>query len=50
MAAEKDIPTTDLKELIALFKKEPGKWTYASAGIGTTLHHSKRFLNIEAPQ
>jgi len=48
LAARKDIPTTDLKELIALFKKEPGKWTYASAGIGTTLHLSGEMLNSMA--
>lgn len=48
LAARKDIPTTDLKELIALFKKEPGKWTYASAGIGTTLHLSGEMMNSMA--
>jgi tripartite-type tricarboxylate transporter receptor subunit TctC len=45
LVARKDIPTAELKELLALFKKEPGKYTYASAGIGTTLHLSGEMMN-----
>jgi tripartite-type tricarboxylate transporter receptor subunit TctC len=48
LAARKDIPTTDLKELIALCKKEPGKWTFASGGIGTTPHLSGEMFNSMA--
>lgn len=48
LAARKDIPTTDLKELIALFKKEPGKWTYASGGVGATPHLSGEMFNTLA--
>lgn len=45
MVGHKDIPTSNLKELLALFKKDPGKYTYASAGIGTTLHLSGEMMN-----
>jgi len=48
LTARKDIPTTDLKELIALVKKEPGKWTYASGGIGTSPHLSGEMFNTMA--
>jgi tripartite-type tricarboxylate transporter receptor subunit TctC len=48
LAARKDIPTTDLKEVIALLKKEPGKWTYATGGVGTTPHLSGEMFNSMA--
>ena len=32
------IPAKSLPELIALAKKEPGKYTYASAGVGSGIH------------
>lgn len=32
------VPAKNLKELIALAKKEPGKLTYGSAGNGSTMH------------
>ena len=32
------VPATDLKSLIALFKANPGKYSYGSSGNGTTLH------------
>jgi len=48
LAARKDIPTTDLKEVIALLKKEPGKWTYATGGVGTTPHLSGEMFNTMA--
>jgi tripartite-type tricarboxylate transporter receptor subunit TctC len=48
LCGRKDIPTTDLKELVAHFKKEPGKWTYASGGVGTTPHLSGEMFNTMA--
>ena len=46
--ARKDLPFADLKDLLATFKKEPGKYTYASAGFGTTLHLSGEMMNSMA--
>ncbi len=34
------VPAKSVKEVIELAKKEPGKWTYASSGNGTTIHMS----------
>ncbi|GJD95191.1 Bug family tripartite tricarboxylate transporter substrate binding protein [Methylobacterium iners] len=34
------LPVKDVKELIALLKAEPGKYNYASSGLGTPLHLS----------
>jgi tripartite-type tricarboxylate transporter receptor subunit TctC len=34
------VPARSVKEVIALAKKDPGKWTYASSGSGTSIHMS----------
>ncbi len=34
------VPAKTVKDVIALAKKEPGKWTYASSGNGTSIHMS----------
>jgi tripartite-type tricarboxylate transporter receptor subunit TctC len=38
MVIHPDVPAKDLKEFIALAKKEPGKLNYASSGPGTPYH------------
>ncbi|MGE0580006.1 Bug family tripartite tricarboxylate transporter substrate binding protein [Reyranella sp.] len=43
-----DLPVKDLPELIALLKKNPGKYSYASAGSGTTLHLSGELFKLKA--
>src|ERR1700692_4521462 len=48
LTARKDLFSSDLKELLAAFKKEPRKYTYASAGFGTTLHLSGEMMNSMA--
>jgi tripartite-type tricarboxylate transporter receptor subunit TctC len=48
LSARKDFFSQDIKELLAAFKKEPKKYTYASAGFGTTLHLSGEMMNSMA--
>jgi tripartite-type tricarboxylate transporter receptor subunit TctC len=48
VTAKKDLFTADLKQLLAAFKKEPGKYSYGSAGVGTTLHLSGEMMNSMA--
>ncbi len=43
-----DVPVKDVPELIELLKKNPGKYSYASAGSGTTLHLSGELFKILA--
>jgi tripartite-type tricarboxylate transporter receptor subunit TctC len=38
LLARKDLPQSSLKEVIAFAKTNPGKMTYASAGVGTAQH------------
>jgi tripartite-type tricarboxylate transporter receptor subunit TctC len=38
LVARNDLPARDLKELIALAKAQPGKFTYSSAGAGVGTH------------
>src|SRR6266581_2085934 len=45
LTARKDLFSSDIRELLAAFKKEPRKYTYASAGFGTTLHLSGEMMN-----
>jgi tripartite-type tricarboxylate transporter receptor subunit TctC len=40
------LPVANVKELIALAKKEPGKLNYSSAGVGTTQHLSAELLKL----
>jgi tripartite-type tricarboxylate transporter receptor subunit TctC len=34
------VPVKTIRDVIALAKKDPGKWTYASSGNGTSIHMS----------
>ena len=42
------LPANNVAELIALCKKEPGKYSYASSGPGTSLHLSGELFKIMA--
>jgi tripartite-type tricarboxylate transporter receptor subunit TctC len=48
LSARRDLFSSDLRELLAAFKKEPRKYSYASAGFGTTLHLSGEMMNSMA--
>jgi tripartite-type tricarboxylate transporter receptor subunit TctC len=43
-----DVPAKTVAELIELLKKNPGKYSYASAGNGTTLHLSGELFKVLA--
>jgi tripartite-type tricarboxylate transporter receptor subunit TctC len=42
------LPVGSLKDLIALARREPGKLTYSSAGVGSSNHLAGALFNIEA--
>ena len=44
----KKLPVQNVKELIALAKKEPGKLSFASAGAGSSLHMAGELFNYMA--
>lgn len=44
LVARQDLPANDLKELLALAKKDPGTVTYASIGNGTSPHLAGEML------
>ncbi|WP_431280951.1 Bug family tripartite tricarboxylate transporter substrate binding protein [Humitalea sp. 24SJ18S-53] len=44
LAANKDLPVTDLASLVALLKASPGRYTFASAGNGTSGHVVTQYL------
>jgi tripartite-type tricarboxylate transporter receptor subunit TctC len=48
LTAKKDLFSSDIKVLLEAFRKEPAKYTYASAGFGTTLHLSGELMNSMA--
>jgi tripartite-type tricarboxylate transporter receptor subunit TctC len=43
-----DVPAKTVRELIELLRKNPGKYSYGSAGSGTTLHLSGELFKIMA--
>lgn len=38
IAASNDLPVADIRELIALARRQPGKLTYGTAAVGSALH------------
>jgi tripartite-type tricarboxylate transporter receptor subunit TctC len=40
------LPAKDVKELVAFLKANPGKYSYASAGVGTTPHLSGELFKL----
>ncbi len=48
LAVNLDMPVKTVPELIALLKRNPGKYSYGSAGAGTTLHLSGELFKIMA--
>jgi len=48
IAASPMLPAGNLAEVIALAKKQPGKLTYASPGLGSSMHLAGELLKLEA--
>jgi tripartite-type tricarboxylate transporter receptor subunit TctC len=48
LAVNSEVPAKSVAELIAYAKANPGKLTYGSAGIGSTLHLAGEFFKHEA--
>jgi len=48
MMVNKDVPVSNLKELIELLKKNPGKYDYASTGAGAALHLATELFLAQA--
>ncbi len=46
LVVNKDVPASNVPELIALLKKNPGKYTFASSGQGTSLHLSGEMFKV----
>lgn len=44
MAANKDLPVTDLASLVRLLKANPGRYSFASAGNGTSGHILAQYM------
>ncbi len=48
LVASPSLPANNLREVIALLKVQPGKFNYASTGVGTGPHVAGELLNIMA--
>ena len=46
LVVNNDLPVRNVPELIALLKKEPGKYAFASSGQGTSLHLSGEMFKV----
>lgn len=48
LVVNNEVPAKNIKELIALLKAQPGKFTYGSAGSGSTFHMSAELFKAVA--
>ena len=47
LAGKKDLPANNIAELMTLLKANPGKYSFASSGVGTSLHVLGEMINVE---
>jgi tripartite-type tricarboxylate transporter receptor subunit TctC len=47
LAGKKDLPANNIEELMTLLKANPGKYSFASSGVGTSLHVLGEMINVE---
>ncbi|WP_406625812.1 tripartite tricarboxylate transporter substrate binding protein [Acidovorax sp. SDU_ACID1] len=48
LVVNNDLPARDVKELVALLKAQPGRYSYGSAGPGSTFHMSAELFKAVA--
>jgi tripartite-type tricarboxylate transporter receptor subunit TctC len=47
LLGRKDFPANNIAELMKLLKVNPGKYNYATSGVGTSLHVAGEMINAE---
>jgi tripartite-type tricarboxylate transporter receptor subunit TctC len=47
LVGKNSLPAKDLAGLIALLRANPGKYSYATSGVGTSLHVAGEMVNLE---
>jgi tripartite-type tricarboxylate transporter receptor subunit TctC len=47
LVGKNSLPAKDLAELVALLRASPAKFSYATSGVGTSLHVAGEMINIE---
>lgn len=47
LVGKKDLPANNIAELMTLLKANPGKYSYASSGVGTSLQVLGEMINVE---
>lgn len=47
LLGRKDFPANNIAELMKLLKDNPGKYNYATSGVGTSLHVAGEMINAE---
>ncbi len=47
LVGKKDLPANTIAELMVLLRANPGKYSYASSGVGTSLQVAGEMINIE---
>ena len=47
LVGKKDLPASTIAELMTLLRANPGKYSYASSGVGTSLQVAGEMINIE---
>jgi tripartite-type tricarboxylate transporter receptor subunit TctC len=47
LAGKQDLPANNIAELMTLLKANPGKYSFASSGVGTSLHVLGEMINVE---
>jgi tripartite-type tricarboxylate transporter receptor subunit TctC len=47
LVGKKELPANNISELMTLLRANPGKYSFASSGVGTSLHVLGEMINVE---